>query len=60
MPSRAELELRAAAVNVTLTPNDSVLEQRVLNAEKNLTASVAATTQAAPASARQLSGDKNV
>ncbi len=47
MPSRASLELRAAAVNVTPTtyPNDSVLEKVVLTAEKALTASGAATTQ---------------
>lgn len=47
MPSRASLELRAAAVNVTPTtyPNDSVLEKVVLTAEKALTASDTATTQ---------------
>lgn len=63
MPSRAELELRAAAVNVTPSayPNDSKLEQKVLYQEKTLTASGAATTQLpAPAKVAQQAGDKNV
>lgn len=48
MPSRAQLELRAAAVNVTPAtyPNDSVLEKVVVAAEKALTATATATTQA--------------
>lgn len=63
MPSRAELVVRAAAVNVDQTayPNDSKLEQKVLYAEKNLTASAAATTLLPPAaSVAKLAGDKNV
>lgn len=54
MPSRAELELRAAAVNVTASsiPNDSVLERTVITAEKALTASAAATTQAPSTAAK--------
>jgi hypothetical protein len=65
MPSRAELVLRACAVNVDHTlakyQNDSVLEQKVLNAEKALTATSTATTLAAPSSSTfKLSGDKNV
>lgn len=54
MPSRAELELRAAAVNVTPSsyPNDSVFEAVVLAAEKALTASTTATTQAPSATAK--------
>lgn len=38
MPSRAELELRATAIGLdpsTIPANDSVLEQRVIDAEKN-------------------------
>lgn len=51
MPSRAQLTLRANAVNVAVAtyPNDSVLEKVVLAAEKALTASGAATTIAAQA-----------
>lgn len=63
MPSRAELELRASAVNVSPAayPNDSKLEQKVLYAEKNLTASGAATTLLpTPRVAAQQAGDKNV
>lgn len=54
MPSRASLELRAAAVNVAAAsyPNDSVLEKVVLTAEKALTASAAATTLLPSVSAR--------
>lgn len=54
MPSRASLELRAAAVNVTAAtyPNDSVLEKVVLTAEKALTATGAATTQAPSTTAK--------
>lgn len=45
MPSRAQLELRAAAVNVlpATYPNDSVLEKVVLTAEKAVVATGAAT-----------------
>ena len=63
MPSRAELELRAAAVNVAVAsyPNDSKLEQKVLSAEKALTASAAATTLLPAAkSVAGVAGDKNV
>lgn len=64
MPSRAELELRAAACNVTATsyPNDSTLEQAVLYAEKNMTAQAGTATTQAPsaASVAQTSGDANV
>jgi hypothetical protein len=52
--SRAELELVAAALNITASsyPNDSNLEQKVLYGLKNLAAaSGTATTQAAPAGA---------
>lgn len=54
MPSRASLELRAAAVNVAAAsyPNDSVLEKVVLTAEKALTASDTATTLLPSVSAR--------
>lgn len=46
MPSRESLALRAAAVNVlpATYPNDSVLEQKVLAAEKAVTATSTATT----------------
>lgn len=63
MASRAELELRAAAVNVVAAnyPNDSKLEQVVLYKEKTLTASGAATTLLpAAASAAAVSGGANV
>lgn len=51
MPSRAELELRAAPLNVTAAnfPNDSNLEQEVLYQEKAMTAQAAAATTQAPA-----------
>jgi len=47
MPSRSELELEAAAVNIlpATYPNDSQLEQVILAAQKALTASGAATTR---------------
>lgn len=64
MPSRAELELRAAAVNVTADnySNDSNLEQAVIYAEKNMTAQAGtATTQAPDADAvAAVSGGANV
>lgn len=64
MPSRAELELRAAAVNIAVSsyPNDSKLEQAVIYAEKNLTASTAATTKAPSGSTAvaPVSGGANV
>lgn len=49
MPSRAELELRAAAVNVTPAnyPNDSKFEQAVIYAEKAV-ATTGAAAQTAP------------
>lgn len=59
MPSRAELELRAAAVNVTAAnyPNDSKLEQAVIYAEKSVAATGAAPQQAPSAtSVAQTSG----
>lgn len=65
MASRAELVLRAAAVNVDHTlakyNNDSVLEQAVLYAEKAVTATSSATQTTPPVSAIVgVSGDKNV
>jgi hypothetical protein len=62
MPSRAELELRAAAANVTLVQNDSQLEQRVIYAEKNITAQTGTATTKAPSSTSvaQESGGANV
>lgn len=59
MPSRAELVLRAGAVNVAAAsyPNDSQLEQVVIKAEKAVTASTTATTLAPSATAvAQVSG----
>lgn len=53
MASRAELELRAAAVNVnasTIT-NDSVLEHTVLKAERAMTAKAGTATTLAPSAA---------
>lgn len=63
MPSRAELELRAAKANVASAsyPNDSKFEQAIIYAENNSTATSAATTVAAPTKAvSQHSGGKNV
>lgn len=63
MPSRKELELRAAAVNVVAAnyPNDSNLEQKVLYNEKTLTASGAATTLLPSTSAvAGIAGDRNI
>lgn len=50
MASRAELELRAAAVNIAVAsyPNDSVLEQEVLKAERAMTAKAGTATTLAP------------
>ena len=53
MAGRAELELRAAAVNVnasTIT-NDSVLEHTVLKAERAMTAKAGTATTLAPSAA---------
>jgi hypothetical protein len=64
MPSRAELELRAAAVDVAVAsyPNDSKLEQAVLHAEQAMTAKAGTATTLAPSakSVAQVSGGKNV
>lgn len=65
MASRAELILRAGAANVDYTlakyNNDSVLEQAVIYAEKQVTTSVAATTIAPSASAiARVSGGANI
>ena len=65
MASRAELVLRAAAVNVDHTAtkynNDSVLEQAVIFAEKAVTATTTATQTLPPAKAvAGVSGGKNV
>lgn len=63
MPSRAELNLRANAVNVdhTTYPNDSKLEQAVIYAETQLGSSGAATTiAAAAADVAKVAGGKNV
>jgi hypothetical protein len=65
MPARAELVLRAAAVNVDHTQvkyqNDSVLEQAVIYAEKHVTASTTATQTLPPAtSVARVSGGANV
>jgi hypothetical protein len=65
MASRSELVLRACAVNVDHTAtkygNDSLLEQAVLYAEKQLTASSSATTTLPPAfSVGRQAGDANV
>lgn len=63
MPSRAELELRAAKANVVSAsyPSDSKFEQAIIYAESNSVASGAATTKLSPAtSVAQHSGGKNV
>lgn len=66
MPSRAELVLRAGAVNIDVTQakysNDSVLEQAVLYAEKNLPAATGTASQKAAdaPSAAGISGGANV
>jgi hypothetical protein len=61
MPSRAELELRAAKAGVALVANDSVLEQRVIYTEKASVASTTATTNLPTAATVQgVSGGANV
>lgn len=63
MPSRAELELRAGAANVTAAnyANDSKLEQAVIYAEKAVTSTSTATTIAPSASAvASTSGGANI
>lgn len=66
MPSRAELVLRAGAVNLNVTlakySNDSVLEQAVIYAEQNLPAATGTASQKAadPTSAARTSGGANV
>lgn len=64
MPSRAELELRAAAVNVdqALYPNDSKLEQKVIYEEKVMTAKTGTGSTKLPAAAKvaQVAGGANV
>lgn len=62
MPSRKELELRAAAVNIdpTTVPNDSVLEQKIIYKETHVTASSTATQLTPTASAQTLAGGANV
>jgi hypothetical protein len=65
MPSRAELILRAGAVNVDYTTaaynNDSKLEQAVIFAEKAVTTQGAALTKAPTAGAiAQASGGANI
>lgn len=54
MPSRAQLELRASAVNVAVAsfPNDSALEKAVLAAEKAVTSTSTATTIAPSTAAK--------
>lgn len=64
MASRNTLELRAAKANVDWTlakyQNDSVLEQAVVYAEQQSTATSTATTKAVSANALKVSGGKNV
>lgn len=66
MPSRAELELRAAAVNVDATAagysNDSKLEQKVIYEERVMTAKTGtgSTKLPAPVKVAQVSGGANV
>jgi hypothetical protein len=66
MPSRAELELRAAPCNIDVTQakyqNDSVLEQAVIYAEQHMTAQAGTATTKAPAtvSVEAESGGANV
>lgn len=65
MASRAEMILRASAVNVDHTlakyNNDSVLEQAVIRAEKLVTATSTATTTLPPVTAvAAISGGANV
>lgn len=64
MPSRAELVLRAAAVNVdeTAYQNDSKLEQKVIYEEKIMTATTNTRSTKLPAATKvaQVSGGANV
>lgn len=63
MASRAELELRAAGVNIDPVnyPNDSKLEQKVIYEEKARTATSTATVKTPGVLAKSgVSGDKNV
>lgn len=63
MPSRAELELRAAKANVASAsyPNDSKFEQAIIYAEKASTATSTATTKLAPVAAvAKVSGGNNI
>jgi hypothetical protein len=64
MPSRKELELRAAALNIDVTVakyhNDSVLEQAVIYAETQMTAKTNQTTKTPSADAKSHSGGANV
>lgn len=66
MPARAELVLRAGAVNLDVTlakySNDSVLEQAVIYAETHLPAATSSASQkvADPASVARVSGGANV
>jgi hypothetical protein len=64
MPSRKELELRAAAVNIDVTAagnqNDSVLEQRVIYKETHVTASSTATQLTPVADAVTMAGGANI
>jgi hypothetical protein len=63
MAHRAELELRAAAVNVDTStyPNDSKLEQAVIYAEKAVTATSSATQRTPSAfNVARISGGQNV
>lgn len=69
MPSRAELNLRARVCNIDpdSVPNDSVLEQKVLYAEKTIAAG-ASTVKAVPSANAAgvkdtlsgVAGDKNI
>lgn len=64
MASRAELELRAASVNLdaTLYKSDSALEQAVIYAEQNGAAATGTGSRkvAPPNAVRQVSGGKNI
>lgn len=63
MASRAELELRAAAVNVNPASyaNDSNFEQAIIYAEKAVTTTSSATqTTPSAASVAKISGGQNV
>lgn len=62
MPSRAELELRAASLNIAAAsyPNDSTLEHAILRAQRALTASGAATTLLPSATSKAAIADGTV